>query len=518
MEKNAFELADRRFSNADLAGIHVTYLRNDDVRLCLDTVKQAFRSLDYSDDYQAQLRFRLFKLRCSILFGLAPYSHAGLQLKEQGEELMALAQSLPGAREPITRVNVQLDKLLDTPNPKLEWILQQDWKGERAVVFTPMAMGKSSGSHLIEEQQIHHLSVIHSISELRSGKYSTLVLPGTVQYLSYALAMRLLHQGEFGTIHVLLHEGEPLSLKKRFELPSSPLFPELSSKGGLEIEYSKTENQVCDDFLLPDNVADHSQKNVQAMGLAARCLLFENGTELHAIENEYQHVWRSDSPDKVMKVYPGQLMEGDYLIREKAPRHDLLFQEVEDASFRHELDTTDVWRVPLNAMLLNHTPSEVATLMLKTGYLHVGKLPELEDAVATPALRNLHVNVANWADGRVFGPGDISHMRAIVRVLVENGYLEVGGPPDDTADGWFAALEGIRAGRRSAGVNLSSQRDEQLKEFLKEHSEPEDAQEIVLGNGMVITIHKLAMVGDVVKVAPDAVIKEPMRGALRWLE
>ena len=47
-----------------------------------------------------------------------------------------------------------------------------------------------------------------------------------------------------------------------------------------------------------------------------------------------------------MKVYPCQLMEGDYLIREKAPRHDLLFQEEEHASFRDELDTTDVWRSP----------------------------------------------------------------------------------------------------------------------------------------------------------------------------
>lgn len=518
MEKNAFALADRRFSNADLAGIHVTFLRNDIVRLCLNTVTQAFRSLDYSDEYQAQLGFRIFRLRCSILFGLAPYSHAGLQLKEQGEELMALAQSLPRARESIAHVNVQLEKLLNTPNPKLEWILQQDWKGERAVVFTPMAMGKFSTPHLIEEQQIHHLSVIHSISELRSGKYSTLVLPGTMQYLSHALAMRLLHQGEFSKIHVLLHEGEPLSLKKAFELPSSPLFPKLSSRWELEIEYSRIENQVCGDFLLPENVVDRSQNSVQAKELAARCLLFENGTGLHAIENEYQHVWRSDSPDKLMRVYTGQLMEGDYLIREKAPRNDLLFQEGENASFSHELDTTDVWRVPLNAMLLNHTPKEVATLMLKTGNLHSGKLPESEDAAATHALRNLHVNLANWVDGRVFGPGDISHMRALVRVLVENGYLEVDGPPDDTADGWFAALERIRAGRRSAGVSLSSQRDELLQEYFKEHCEPEDAQELVLGNGMVISIHKLAMVSDVVKVAPDAVIKAPVRGALRWFE
>lgn len=518
MEKNAFELADRRFSNADLAQIHVTCLSNDDVRLCLNTVKQAFRSLDYSDDYQAQLGFRLFRLRCLILFGLAPYSHAGLHLKEQGEELMALAQSLPGARESIARVNVQLEKLLDTPNPKLEWILQQDWKGEKAAVFTPMAMGKSCGSHLIGEQEMLHLGVIHSINELRSGNYSTLVLPGTMQYLSLALAMRLLHQGEFGKIHVLLHEGEPLSLKKRLELPSSPIFPELSSRGGLEIEHSRIENQVCDDFLLPDKVVDHTHKSVQAEGLAARYLLFENGTELHAIENEYQHIWRSDSPDKLMKVYPGQLMEGDYLIREKAPRHDLLFQEEEHASFRDELDTTDVWRSPLNAMLLNNTPREVATLMLKTSNLHARTLPASEDAVATPALRNLHVNVANWADSRVFGPGDISHMRALVRVLAENGYLEVDGSPDEIADGWFAALEGIRAGRRSAGVNLSSQRDVLLKEFFKKHGEPEDAQEIVLANGMGISIHKLAMVGDVVQVAPDAVIKEPVRGALRWLE
>src|SRR5690606_2824868 len=146
MEKNAFELADRRFSNADLAGIHVTHLGNDDVRLCLDTVKQAFRSLDYSDDYQAQLRVRLFKLRCSIRFGLASYSHAGLRLKDQGEELVALTLSLRRAIEPINRVEVQLDQLVGTAWPKLEWVQHPDWKGGNAVVFTRMAMEKSSGS------------------------------------------------------------------------------------------------------------------------------------------------------------------------------------------------------------------------------------------------------------------------------------------------------------------------------------------------------------------------------------
>lgn len=514
MKKNAFELADRRFSNSDLAGIRVTYLRNDIVRLCLDTVKQAFRTLDYSDDYQSRLGLGLFRIRCSILFGLALYSHEELQLLEQGHELMAMAESLPGSRDMIARLHEQLKQLVDAPNPKLEWILQQDWEETGAVVFTPMAMGKSFGSHLIAEENSHHLSVIHSVSELGSGKYSTLVLPGTMRYLSYALSMKLLQRGEFAKVHVLLYEGEFLDFKKRYELPSSPLFPGLSYRGDIRIEYSKTAIQPEAELLLPDEM-DSVEPNIPYGDPFARLLLIENGSELHVVENERVHVWRSDSADGLIKIYPAQLMEGDYLVLEKGQRHDLSY---EDSGFRLELDTTDLWRKPLNAMLLNHTPREVASLMMQTVNLDRGNSSVSEADAESAGLRNLQSNVTNWADGEVFGPGNISHMRALVDILVKSGLLEINGSIDDAAEACFATLQNIRAGRRAAGVNLSTQRDELLKELLSKRTELEGVQELGLGNGIVVSLHKVAMVGDPARVVPDAIKKEPVRGTFRWLE
>ncbi len=517
MKKNAFELTDRRFSNADLAEIHVTYLGNDIVRLSLDTVKQAFRTLDYSDDYQSRLGLGLFRIRCSILFGLALYSHDELRLLEQGQELMAMAESLPGSRDMFARLIEHLKQLLDAPNPKLEWVLQQDWEETSAVVFTPMAMGKSFGSHLIAEQNSHHLSVIHSLNELGSGKYSTLILPGTMRYLSYALSMKLLHRGEFAKIHVLLYEGEFLDLKSRYELPSSPLFPELSFRGETILYYSKTAIQSGAEPL-PTVEMNSGKAKIRDGNPFARLILFENGCELHVFENECVHVWRPDNTDGLIKVYPAQLMEGDYLVFEKGQRHDLFHLSDEDLGFRLELDNTEGWRKPLNAMLLNHTPREVASLMMETANLNRGNSSAPEVNAETAGLRNLQNNVTKWADGQVFGPGDISTMRALVSILVISGFLEIDGSIDGAADAWFATLQNIRAGRRAAGVNLSSQRDELLKELLGKRAELEGAEELILSNGMLISLHKLAMVGDPVWVVPDAFRKEPERGTFRWLE
>lgn len=517
MKKNAFELADHRFLITGQAGIQVTYLDSDIVRLCLDTIKKAFHTLDYSDNYQSRLGFGLFRLRCSIFFGLAQYFHEELQLLEQGNELMAMADSLPGSRDVIAHLVGQLKQLRGAPNPKLEWILQKDWKEENVVIFTPMAMGKSFGTHLIAEQKGHHLSVIHSMSELGSGKYSTLVLPGTMRYLSYGLSMKLLHRGEFAKICVLLFEAESLDLKSRYRLPISPLFPELSSRGYLKIEYSRKEVGVKEESPIPYEL-DSGKANSQTINSVARLLLFENGTELHVAENECLHVWRPESADGLMKIHPIQLLEGDYLVLEKGQRNELHHLDNEDFGFRHELDTTEAWRGPLNAMLLNHTPREVAALMLGTDYLSRfdSYVPEVNNEFA--GLRNLQVNVVQWADGHVFGPGHISHMRAMVSILVKSGLLEINRSIDEAADAWFATLQSIRARRRAAGVNLSNHRDQLLKELLSKRTGLEGAEELVLSNGMVMSLHKLAIVGDPVRVEPDALRKEPVRGAFRWLE
>lgn len=517
MKKNAFELSDRRFKNTYRAGIHVTYVDQSSVRQCLDTIKQAFRTLDYSDEYQSRLGFGLFRIRCSILFGLALYSHDELKLLEQGHELIVMGEGLPGSRDIIARLNEQLKQLLDTPNPKLEWILQHDWEEPSVAVFSPMAMGKNFGSHLIAEQKSLHLGVIRSVSELGGGEYSTLILPGTMKYLSYALSMRLLHRGEFAKAHVVLYEGEFLDLKSRHALPGSLLFPGLSSRCDTRIEYSQQPLKTDAERLLPADT-HIGEPNIRRSDSFARLLLFENGSELHVLENECVHVWRSGSTDDLIRIYPAQLMEGDCLVFEEEQRHDLLELSDEDSGFRLELDATEVWRKPLNAMLLNHTPREVAFLMMQAANLDHGNSSASEDGAASVALRNLQSNIANWADGKVYGPGDISHMRALVSTLVDSGFLDIKGSIDDAAVAWFATLQNIRAGRRSAGVNLSRQRDELLKVLLSKRTEIESVEELVLGNGMVISLHKLAMVSDPVQVMSDAFRKELVRGTFRWLE
>lgn len=327
----------------------------------------------------------------------------------------------------------------------------------------------------------------------------------------------MIHRGEFANVHVLLYEGEFLDLKSRYALPDSPLFPGLSSRVDTRIEYSQQPPQTDAEHLLPA-VTHIGVPDFPRSDHFVRLLLFENGSELHIPENECVHVWRSGSTDDLIRINPAQLMEGDCLVLEKKQRHDLLDLTDEDSGFRLELDATEVWRKPLNAMLLNHTPREIAFLMMQAANLDYGNSSASEDGVASAALRNLQSNIVNWAEGKVYGPGNISHMRALVSTLVDSSFLDIKGSIDEASVAWFATLQDIRAGRRSAGVKLSRQRDELLKVLLSKRTEIESVEELVLGNGMVISLHKLAMVSDPVEVMPDAFRKEPVRGTFRWLE
>ena len=448
-----------------------------------------------------------------------------------------MAERLPGLREPVALLMERLFILLDLKeNPKLEWVLKQEWSsGDSAAVFAMMAMRKSFGADLITDLpacQNNHLEVITSLEQLGGESYSTLVMPGTLQYLSHSLFMKLFHQGEYKKFYLLLYEGESHGLKSRLQLPDSWLFPGQHEGVGLTIDKTDVFD-VSDDFdsdedqRIPERLFGTvvEAANALSSGSLSRFVVSDNGTGLYIAENERVRVWRPSSSERLVFVYPVQLLEGDFVVLENGERQELLDHSDSNSVFSAELDALAVWRKPLRAMLLSRPPEEIANLMGNTKHLlenRVGR--ETEKVVenldvkaayehtlkAGKVARNLQTNISKWADGQVYGPGDLQHMLALIQVLADSGYLHVGYSNEDAAKQWFKDLERLRSGRRVAGMKLSDQIDRLLEDCLEKQTALSDGLELTLGNGMLISVYQVAMISDQVSTVSGSLLKKPV--------
>jgi hypothetical protein len=112
------------------------------------------------------------------------------------------------------------------------------------------------------------------------------------------------------------------------------------------------------------------------------------------------------------------------------------------------------------------------------------------------AIRNLQSSIFNWAEGRVHGPGDAKLMLALVLVLVHSRLLHLDRSPEDAAGRWFRDLERLRAGRRVAGLHVRYEIDHLLEDRLGGLALAEDGLEVELDNGMVVSLHQLAMISN----------------------
>lgn len=536
MPNNPFTTVDRIFSNQESSTVHVVRLRCEPVRQFLESIKSVYRTIDFADEYQAQLGKLLWRLRCTVLFALAPYDHEELRLAVLGEEISDMAERLPGTRESVALLKHVMSALLEQKeNPKLKWVLKQNWsKDMSAAIFALMAMRKSFGTDLVEWYSENHnsdLGMITSLEHLGSEQYSTLVMPGTLQYLSQGLFMKIFHRGEFKKIYILLYEGEFLSLKSRMHLPHSSLFLGLSEGADLSIE-KKGDFNLIQDYINDENLPTQEQIfgfsgkmiNSHSDGCSSRFLLCEDGSGFYVAESDRLRVWRPDAQDTLAFVYPAQLLEGDFVVLEKGRRRNLLDHSGCNEEFSAELNATGAWREPLRAMLLSSSLEKIANRMIETGHLYESSIGlDLANAVQLSGdvpigkseldsgnvVRNLKANISKWAEGQVYGPGDLHHLLALVQVMVECGYLQIEGSSEEAARQWFKDLEKLRAGRRVAGMNLSDQIDYLLADTLRTHV-PKDGLELLLDNGMLISVHQLAMISAQVSAVSESLLTKPV--------
>lgn len=537
MVKNAFESVDRRFFNQKSSAVHVVRFRHEPVGQVLQSVSAVYKTLDFADEYQAQLGMLLWRLRCTVLFAMTRYDHEELRLAALGEEISDFAEQLPGSKKAVALLGRRLSTLLGQKvNPKFEWVLKQDWSADETVaIFALMAMRQSFGAEMLRghaDSRNGDLEIITLLEQLGQVECSTLVVPGTLQYLSYGLFMKLFHKGIFRKFHVLLYVGERLSLKSRLLLPDSSLFPKRAEDSGLNINRTDdstlaVEGESEGDPLDPARIFDASGEldKYHSDGCRARFLLFDDGSGWYLAERQRIRVWRPHSPGELAFVYPAQLLEGEFVFLEQVQRKELLDRSDGRPEFSAELDATSIWRKPLRAMLLSSSPAEVARRMMATPHIdeysrrHAStNAVELSDEAgseimesgSSEGVRNLQTNVSRWADGSVYGPGDLQYFLALVQVLSESGDLEIQGAPESDARRWFKHLEKLRAGRKIAGVDLSAEIGRMLKDALNSRAVMSDGVELQLKNGMLVSVHQLAMIGDRVSIVPVSLLKNPL--------
>jgi hypothetical protein len=372
---------DRRFRNQESATVHVVRFRFAPVHQFLEALTSVFRTIDFADEYQAELGRNLWRLRCSVLFGLAPYDHEGLDLLAQGERLFSMAERLPSSRESSSQLIERLLALLEqTENPKLEWIVRHDWAGANpAAIFALMAMRKSFGSDLITQlpdNPVNQPQIITSLDQIGTGEYSTLIIPGTIQYLSQSLFMKLFHLGEYSRIHVLLYEGEAFRPRELLRLPESSLLPGGSEGNDLRIKRSDVVDSTGnDDGDVDKRITDKLFTNPgeatldDGRGILSRFVLCDDGKGFYVAESKSVRVWRGTGSGGLLMILPAQLTEGDFVIIEKGDRRALLSLTNNHQKFETALDATKVWREPLQSLLLTRSLEEVAILISETGQI-----------------------------------------------------------------------------------------------------------------------------------------------------
>lgn len=509
MYKNFFSEANRRFSNYRSNQVEVFRLTSEPVSNVLKAFSAIFRQIDFSDDYQRQFSRLAWKIRCKVMFSLSPFDNEELGLLADLEELSSMSRGIPSFEKDFEYLKNSLMMLIEqNENPKLEWVLKQDFSDINSVtIFALMAMRRSFGTDLISKKSINqnkNIQVLTSLKQLTEQKASIVVFPGTLRYLSSHLFMNLFYHGEFKRICLLLYENEYSSIKNRIKLPESSLFPKLSEGIKLEIkeisDFSVNHSFSSDDYEMnPADIFSSSTNLITDDLNYAWFILFDDGRGFYVSESKKLRVWREQSSDKLLYVSPQELLEGDFVIIDKSIRGEVLEYSEKRDEFLAGLNLTDVWRKPLNALLLAVSAEDISNQMIATGCISklnktVG-MSESNDLI-TPFARNLKINILKWAEGQVYGPGDSDSFHALIQVLVNSGFLKIEVSPKYAAMEWFEQLETLRSKRRNAGFELSVQTESLIEKVFKEETNISDGQEFTLSNGMNVSIHRVAMINE----------------------
>ena len=452
-----FSTTAKIFENASIARINRHQLESMPVARILQGSAQLFRTLDRSDQKQADISRRLWVFRSSVLFTLLQFSDERLALKRQLEELRRAAIGFPDSEPGVEMLESAAETLLKTDrNPKREWLLEEyggrDLAGtEQVGIFSRLSGGQAPGwpndmpSDCLPLPK--GLRIIWSRRDLRSSVFSTIVLPCACRNVAQALLEEVIYSGRSGVIEVLLYQGEQFHPPKRLRPPDRDFLtgPSQFAIRTLEVVDVKEERPATEvDSWVNEAFwqgvhggARSADANLSAANYVLFCdgtgtFLPTNGRVLVLTENSQL----SDESD-LRLIDVEDLSEGDLLIL-RAGDSGFLLDAATDR-ITHDgsellLDDATEWKTSLERALITSTCEDISKALRARG-------------VTTSAL-----SIHHWVGPEVLGPGNERVFKELMGLLSEMGKLPKSGLElaDYSNAGWLR-LQELRRVRHRAG-------------------------------------------------------------------
>ncbi len=506
-DSSPFSLAHKRFITAGNVRVRIFKVKAPEVDKVIRATAAFFRVLDFFDPYQKEIGYDVWKLRCTLLYGLARFDHPALEMLRISDEVIRKCASLPACKEVIQQLRATLERLMLKPeNPKIEKVIKiLDNANEEIAIFAMMAMRKSFGSHLISEALDEAglaKEVLTSIEEARSATSRSLIVPGTCKYLSPRAFSELFRLGRFSEIAVLLYADERFHEKARVALPACGTLSRNVGKRDYNVEEvasptdetegeNEADQQISEALFEAGGVLHDSDGS----GVRSRYVVADDGKGFFVPERENLRVLRKGSGLALAFARPVELVEGDFAILQRGDNEALLDADDDAGTFPADLDATHVWRLPLQALLQTMSPAEVGHLMVETGLIS-----------SAPGGQS----ITSWADGDTYGPGSPETMLALVKVLVGESRLETIQGAEESARLWFSDLTRIRSGRQQGGMRIRREIDALLEDAVSGLSDVADGTELKLPNGVRMDIRLIAIVGDRIRKVPQHALYKPV--------
>ena len=459
-----FQISSNVFSCAEEAVLHLHPVGFEPVRMLTRLVGSLYNALDRMDSTEAAVARVVWQLRSTVLFTLLPFDHPALPIRELGNRLVRMADTLPSVRQLAVDINGTVKQLYGiAENPKwalLNELCLQSGAGDRIGLLTALCPGPVPGwpeefRELLATIPDRHVSAVDSRRDLKFVTFDTLIIPAGLRHCAPQLASDAVHGCRARRIHLLRYESEGVGLPERSVLPASAPFiytvPErrqvVTKAVDIPDVFENVDQWLAQSYwvnLRPDgtHVADDQEETE-----AARFTVFFNGygaflpdegkvIEVSELFDGLVGTAGNDLPRKRVNL----LEEGDLVVIRTSGGGDYV-EQLADALLRRAnrsglRASALAWKAALRSALLRHGPKKIAALLRAEG----GK-------VTSPGY------IYNWAGSVVMSPQRAEDFVALMKAVTQAGEIEHGDPVQYANKKW-REMEELKSYHHRAGQQI----------------------------------------------------------------
>jgi hypothetical protein len=451
-----FSEVTRIYQNTKNLAVVLNEIECRSITNLLKITSRFFQILDREDPDQRDISRRLWLLKETVQTTFLPFDTKSLGLADQIAELSNAIVGLPEAEKFVEDLKQIIDVLIVTSvNPKCDWLkvnLSKDELGSgRVAILSKPSVGKSPGWPVESIGQLaNQFDEIHffcSVKEFRLETYDLIVLPSSCRNASPDLMTEIIHSGRAGKINILIYKGESFFLGKRLQLPEIAAFKDIAKRA--EINFSSNVIEEVQSSAIDIWMKETFWQGVHSGGrapgkdlVAANFICFSDGSGTFLPADGRSLLLPSNGrlseETDLRLVAVDNLCEGDLIVLRIGDSSFLLDRASDQLSQNNaaevSLDEVTDWKDALEALLITHSPQEVAHELLEKGVKVSG------------------FSIKQWAGPDVLGPGDEGDFKALISLLWEKGKISnVNLQLNEYSENKWKALQAHRGLRHRAG-------------------------------------------------------------------